>query len=142
MSDSLQPYGLQHTRFPYPLLSPRVCSASCPLSQAMLSPHLILCCPLFHCPSVFPSSESFPMSQLFTLVAHVWSFSFSISPFNEYSRLICFRIDWFDLLTVQGTVKSLLQHYSSEASILQCSAFFIVPLSHPDGTTGKNHSLD
>ena len=135
MSDSLQPYGLQHTRFPYPLLSPRVCSASCPLSQAMLSPHLILCCPLFHCPSVFPSSESFPMSQLFTLVAHVWSFSFSISPFNEYSRLICFRIDWFDPLAVQGTLKSLLQHHNSEVLILWYSALFMVQLSHLYMTT-------
>ena len=75
-------------------------------------------------------------------VAKYWSFSFSISPSNEYSGLICFRIDWFDLLAVQGTLKSLLQHHSSKASVLQHSAFFMVQLSHPYMTTGKNHSFD
>ena len=131
MSDSLQPYGLQHTRFPYPSLSPRVCSASCPLSQRCYLPILSSVVPFSIGLQSFPSSESFPMSQLFTLVAHVWSVSVSISPSNEYSRLICFRIDWFDVLAVQETLKSLLQHHSSKASTLLRSAFLIVQLSYP-----------
>ena len=103
MSESLQPYGLQHTRFPYPSLSPRVCSSSCPLSQRCYLPILSSVVPFSIGLQSFPASESFPMSQLFTLVAHVWSVSVSISPSNEYSRLICFRIDWFRLLAAQGT---------------------------------------
>ena len=130
MSDSLQPYGLQHTRFPYPSLSPRVCSASCPLSQWCYLPILSSVVPFSIGLQSFPASESFPMSQLFTLVAHVWSFSVSISPSNEYSRLICFRIDWFYPLAVQGTLKSLLQHHNSEVLVLWYSAFFMVQLSH------------
>ena len=94
------------------------------------------------CPQSFPASGSFPVNQLFI---SKWpkfsSFSFSISPSNEYSRLISFRIDWFDLLAVQGTLKSLLQHHSSKASILWHSTFFIVQLSHPCITTGKTIAL-
>ena len=106
------------------------------------SNHLILCCPLFLLPSIFPSISVFSNES----VVHIrwpkyWSLSFSISPSNEYSGLISFRIDWSDLLAVQGTLKSLLQHYSSKASILQCSAFFIVQLSHTYMTTGKNIAL-
>ena len=106
------------------------------IESMMPSNHLILCCPLFLPPSIFPSIRVFSNES----VLHIrwpkyWSFSFSISPSNEYSGLISFTIDWFDL-AVQGTLKSLLQHHSSKASILWCSAFFIVQLSHPYMTTG------
>ena len=102
------------------------------------SNHLILCCHLLLLPSIFPSIRVFSNES----VIHIrwpkyWSFSFSISPSNAYSGLISFRMDWLDLLAVQGTLKSLLQRHSSKASILQCSAFFIVQLSHPYMTTGK-----
>ena len=108
------------------------------IESVMPSNHLILCCPLLLLPSIFPSIRVFPNES----VIHIswpkyWSFSFSISSSKEYSGLISFRIDWFDLLAVQGTLKSLLQHHSLKASILQCSAFFIVQLSHPYMTTGK-----
>ena len=104
--------------------------------------HLILCHPLLLPPSIFPSIRVFSNES----VLHIrwpkyWSFGFSISPSNEYSGLISFRIDWLDLLAVQGTLKSLLQHHSSKASILRCSAFFIVQLSHPYMTTGKTIAL-
>ena len=93
---------------------------------------------LFSCFQSLPASGSFPISQLFASGGQsTGSFSFSISPFNEHLGLISFKMDWLDLLAVQGTLKSLLQHYSSKASILQCSAFFIVQLSHPYMTTGK-----
>ena len=98
--------------------------------------HLILCHPLFHLPSIFFSVFS-NESVLCIRWLKDWSFNFSISPSNEYPGLISFRIDWLDLLAVQGTLKSLLQHHSSKASILQCSAFFIVQLSKPYMTTGK-----
>ena len=108
----------------------------------MPSNHLILCCPLLLPPSIFPSIRAFSNES----VLHIrwpkyWSFSFSISPSNEYSGLISFRMDWLDLLAVQGTLKSLLQYHSSKASILQHSAFFIVELSHPYMTTGKTIAL-
>ena len=108
----------------------------------MPSNHLVLCCPLLLRPSVFPSIRVFS-NQLFLRIKwpKYWSFSFSISPSNEYSGLISFRIDWFDLLTVQGTLKSLLQHHNSKVSILQCSAFFMVQLSYPYMTTGKTIDL-
>ena len=112
----------------------------------MPSNHLILCCPLLLLPSVFLSIRVWdqegqePRSQ-FIRWPKYWSLSFSISPSNEYSGLICFKIDWFDLFEVQGTLKSLLQHYSSKASILQRSAFFMVQLSHPYLTTGKTIAL-
>ena len=103
--------------------------------------HLILCHPLL-LPSIFPSIRVFSNeSALCIMCPKHWSFSFSISPSNEYSWLISFRIDWFDLLTVQGPLKSLLQQHSSKESILQCSAFFIVQLSHPYMTTGKTIAL-
>ena len=92
------------------------------------------------CPQSFPASESFPMSQLFRRPKY-WSFSINIRPSNEYSGLISFTIDWFDLLAVQGTLKSLLQHHSLKASILQRSAFFMVQLTHPCMTTGKTIAL-
>ena len=109
-----------------------------PIELVMPSNHLILCCPLLLLPSIFPSIRVFlSESALHIRRPKYWSFSFSISPSNEYSVLISLRIDWFDLLAVQGTRKSLLQHHSSEASILQHSAFFLVQLSHLHMTTGK-----
>ena len=112
------------------------------IESVMPSNHLILCRPLFLPPSIFPSIRIFSNeSFLHIRWPKCWSFSFSISPSNEYSGLISFRIDWFDLLTVQGTLKSLLQHHSSKASILWHSAFFTVQLSHPYMTTGKITAL-
>ena len=111
------------------------------IEGVMPSNHLILCGPLL-LPSIFPSVRVFSNeSVLHIRWPEYWSFSFSISPSNEYSGLISFRMDWLDLLAVQGTLKSLLQHLSSKASILQCSAFCIVQLSHPYMTTGKNTAL-
>ena len=104
--------------------------------------HLILCHLLILLPSIFPSIRVFPNeSALCIRWTKYWSFSFSISHYNEHSRLISFRIDWLDLLAVQGTLKSLLQHHSSKASTLRRSAFFIVQLSHPYTTTGKTIAL-
>ena len=110
------------------------------IESVMPSSHLILCRPILLLPPSLPASESFPMSQLFTWPKY-WSFSFSISPSNEHPRVISFKMDWLDLLEVQGTLKSLLQHHSSKASILLCLAFFIVQLSHPYMTTGKTIAL-
>ena len=112
------------------------------IKSVMPSSHLILCHPLLLTPSIFPSITVFSNES----VLHIrwpkyWSFSFIISPSNEYSGLISFRIDWLDLLAVQGTLKSLLQHHSSKSSILQCSSFFIVQLSRPYMTTGKTIAL-
>ena len=112
------------------------------IKSVMPSNHLILCCPLLLLPSIFPSIRVFSnKSVLHIRWAKYWSFSFNISPSSEYSGLISFRMDWLDLLAVQGTLKSLFQHHSSKASILQCSAFFIVQLSHPYMTTGKTIAL-
>jgi len=108
----------------------------------MPSNHLILCHPLLLPPSVFPSIRVFSSESVLCIRwPKYWSFSFSISPYNEYSVLISFRMDWLDLLAVQGNLKSLLQHHSSKASILWHSAFFIVQLSHPYMTTGKTIDL-
>ena len=112
------------------------------IELVMPSDHLILCRPLLLLPSIFPSIRVFPNES----VLHIrwpkyWSFSFSISPSNEYSGLISFRMDWLDLLAVKGALKTLLQHHSSKASILLCSAFFIVQLSHLYMTTGKTITL-
>ena len=104
--------------------------------------HIIFCRPLLLLPSIFPSIRVFSSESVLRIRwAKYWSFTFSISPSNEYSGLISFRMDWFDLLAVQGTLKSLLQHHSSKASILRRSAFFIVQLSHPYMTTGKTTAL-
>ena len=109
----------------------------------MASNHLILCCPLLLLPSIFPSIRVFSNeSALHVRWPKYWSFSFSISPSNECSELLFFRIDWFDLLAVQGPLKSLLQHHSSKASILRHSAFSMVRLSHSYMTYWKNHSFD
>ena len=108
------------------------------IELVMPSSHLILCYPLLLPPSIFSSIRVFTNESILLIRwPKDWSFSFSISPSNEYSGLISFRIDWLDLLTVQGTLKSLLQHHSSKAPILRHSAFFIVQLSHPYMTTGK-----
>ena len=112
------------------------------IKSVMPSNHLILCHPLLLLPSIFPSIRVFSSESVLCIRwPKYWSFSFSISPFNEYSGLVSFRIDWFDLLAVQGTLKSLLQHNSSEASILQRSAFFMVQVSHPYMTVGKTIAL-
>ena len=130
MSNSLWPHGLQHARPPCPSPTPRVYSHSCPLSDAIQPSH-----PLSSLsPPTFNLSQHqglFKWVSSLNQVAEVLSFSFSISPSNAYSGLISFRMDWLDLLVVQGTLKSLLQHHSSKASILRCSAFFIIQLSHP-----------
>ena len=108
----------------------------------MQSNHFILCHPVLLLPSIFPSIKVFSSkSDINIRWPDYWSFSFTISPSNEHSGLISFRMDWLDLLAVQGTLKSLLQHHSSKASILQCSAFYIVQLSHPYMTTGKTIAL-
>ena len=112
------------------------------IESVMPSNHLILCHPLLLLPSIFPSNRAFlNKSVLHIRWPKYWSFSFNISPSNEHPGLISFRMDWWDLLAVQGTLKSRLQHHSSKASILQCSAFFIVQLSHPYMITGKTIAL-
>ena len=138
MSDSLQPRELQHARPPYPSPITRAYPNPCPLSwwcHLAISSSVL---PFSSCPQSSPALESFPMSQLFG--QSVGSFSF-ISPSNEHPGLISFRMDWLDLLAVQGTLKSLLQHHSSEALIFQHSAFFTIQLSHPNMITGKNIAL-
>ena len=145
MSDSLWPHGLQPTKLPCPSPNPGAFTNSCSLSR--------WCHPTISS-SVVPFSsslQSFPASRVIVIFSNesvfcirwpkCWSFSFNISPSNEYSELVSFRMDWFDLLAVQGTLKSLLQHHSSIASILRCSVFFIVQLSHPYITTGKTMAL-
>ena len=135
---TLWPHGLQHANLPCPSPTPKLMS----IELVMPTNHLILCCPLLLLPSIFPSISVFSNES----VLHVkwpkyWSFSFSVSPSNEHPGLISFRMDWLDLLAVQGTLKSLLHHHSSKASILRCSAFFIVQLSHPYMTSGKTIAL-
>ena len=129
MSNSLWPYVLQHTRLPYPSPPPGACSNSFhQVSDAIWPSHPLR--PLTLLPSIFPCIRVFSNeSALHIRWPKDWSFSFGISPFSEYLRLISFRMDWFDLLAVQGTLKSLLQHHSSKASILGHSAFFMVQLS-------------
>ena len=132
MSDSLRPHESQHARPPCPSPTPRVHANSCPSS------HLILCRPLLLLALIPPSIRVFSNeSTLRMRWPKYWSFSFNISPSNEHPGLISFRMDWLDLLAVQGTLKSLLQHHSSKASILLRSAFFIVQLSHPYMTLEK-----
>ena len=128
VSNSLRPHGLQHIRVPCPSPVPGACSNSC-LSIKLVMPtnYLILCCPLLFLPLIFPTIRVFSNESVLCIRwPKYWSFS--ISPSNEYSELISFRTDWFDLLAVQGT---LLQHHNSNASILGHSAFFMVQLSHP-----------
>ena len=142
MSDSLRPTESQHARPPCPSSTPGVHSDSPSIELVMPSSHLILCRPLFLLPSIPPSIRVFSNeSTLRMRWPNYWSFSFSVIPSKEHPGLISFRIDWLDLLAVQGTLKSLLQHQSSKASILQRSAFFTVQLSHPYMTTGKTIAL-
>ena len=137
MSNSWRPHVLQHARLPCPSPSPRVCSNSCPLSQwchPTISPSVI---PYTSCLQSFRASVFSNDSALHIRWPKYWGFSYSISPSNEYSGLISFRIDCFDLLTAQGTLKNILQHYSLKESVLQHSAFFMVQFSHSFMTTGK-----
>ena len=131
VSDSLRHHGLRHTRPPCPSSTPGVYSNSCPQS-VMPSNYLILCHPLLIPLSIFPSIRVFSEESVLCIRwPNYWSFSFNISPSNEYSGLISFRMDWFDLPAVQWTLKILLQPHSTKASIVLLSAFFIVQLSHP-----------
>ena len=142
MSDSLQPHGLQHASPPCPSPTARVYSNSCPLSRWYHPTTSSYMVPFSSRLQSFPASGSFQMSQFFASGGQkYWSFSFIISPLHEYSELISFRMDWLDHLAVQGTLKSLLQHHSSKASILRRSVFSIVQLSHPYMTTGKTIAL-
>ena len=142
VSNSFWLHELQHTRLPCPLPTPEVYPNSCPLScwcHPTISSSVV---PFSSCLHSFPASESFPVSQFFASGGQSFGVSASTSvPSNEHPGLISFRMDWLDLLTVQGTLKSLLQHHSSKASILH-SAFFIVQLSHPYMTTGKVIALN
>ena len=142
MSDSLRPHELQRTRPPCPSPTPGVYPNPCPSSQwchPAISSSVI---PFSSCPQSFTGLGSFPNeSALHRRWSKYWSFSFNIRPSNEHPGLISFRMDWLDLLAVQGNLKSLLQHHSSKASILLCSAFFIVQLSHAYMTTGKTIAL-
>ena len=141
MSDSLRPHESQHARAPFPSQTPGVCSNLCPSSQRC---HLdtSTCCPLLLLPQTPPSIRVFSnRSTLHMRWPKYWSLSFSISPSNEHPGLTCFRMDWLDLLAVQGTLKSLLQHHSPKASILWHSAFFTAQISHPYMTTGKTIAL-
>ena len=144
---------LSHVRlFVTPQTAAHQASLSLTISQSLLklmsiesvmpSNHLILCHPLLFLPSILPSIRVFSNVLALCLTwPKYWRFSFSISPSNEYAGLISFRIDWFDLLAVQGTPKSLFQHHNPKSSILQCSAFFMVQFSHPYMTTGKTIAL-
>ena len=142
VSNSLWPHGLHHARLLCPSPIPRACSNSCPSSHwchPTISSSVIT---FSSCLQIFPSIKVFSNES----VLHIrwpkdWSFSFSISPSNEYSGLVSFRTDWFDLLAVQRTLKSLLQYHGLKASVLRCSAFFMVQLSHPYMTTGKTIAL-
>ena len=135
VSSSLQTPGLQHARLPYPSSSLSACSNSCPLSQWCHPTITSSVIPFSSCLQSFPASIFSNESVLCIRWPKYWSLSSSISPSSEYSLLISFRIDWFDL-SVQGILKSLLQHHSSKASVLSRSAFFMVQLSHPYMTTG------
>ena len=140
MSDSLRPHGLWNTRLPSPSTSPRVCSDSCPFNQRCYLTISSSAVPFSFCLPSFPASGSFPMSQLFASGAQNIC-SFSIRPSNDYLRLASFRIDWFDLIAAQGTLKSLLQHHNFKTSILWCLTFFMDQLSYLYVTTGKTIDL-
>ena len=154
MSNTYWPHALQQARLPYPSPNPRAYSNSCPSRQTCIrscpthvrliirSNHLILCHPLLLPPSIFPSIRIFSNESVHPIRwPNYWSFSLNISPSNEYSGLISFRMDWLALLAVQEILKILLQHHNSKASILRCSAFFTVQLSHPYMSAGKTIAL-
>ena len=135
MSDFLQPHT-QHARLPCPYLTPKFAQ-----THVYWVRHLILCHLLLLLPSIFPSIRVFSNESVLCIRWPNWSFSFSISPSNEYSWFISIRMDWLDLLAVQGTLQSLIQHHSSKAPILWRSVFFRVPLSYPNMTTGQTTAL-
>ena len=142
MPDSLQLHGLQHARPPCPSPTPRSLPKLMSIESVMPSSHLILCRPLLLLPPIPPSIRVYSNESTHRMRwPKYWSFSFSIIPSKEIPGLISFRMDWMDLLAVQGTLKSLLQHHSSKASILRRSTFFPVQLSHPYMTTGKTIAL-
>ena len=142
MSDCLRPHEPRHARPPCPSLTPGVYSNHMSIESVMPSSHLILCRPLLLLPSIPPRIRVFSNVLMLRMRwPKCWSFSFSISPSSEHPGVISFRMDWLDLLAVQGTLKSLLQHHSSKASIIRHSAFFTVQLSHPYMTTGKTIGL-
>ena len=141
MSDSLQPCGLQHARLPCPSPTPELAQTHVHQVSDAIQPSHPLWSPPPPAFSLSPASGSSNKSVLHIRWPKYWSFSFSISPSNEYSGLISFRMDCLDLLAVQGILKSLLQHHSTKASILRRSAFFVVQLSHPYMTTGKTVAL-
>ena len=142
MSHSLWPHGLQYVRPPCPSPMPGVYSNSCPLSWWCHPTISFSVVPFSSCLQSFQVLGSFQMSQIFCIRwPKYWRFSFNISPSNEYPGLISFRMGWLDLLAVQGTLKSLLQHHSAKASILQCSTFFVVQFSHPYMAIGKTIAL-
>ena len=142
VSHSLQPHESQHSRPPCPSPTPGVHSDSTSIESVIPSSHLTLCRPLLLLPPIPPSIRVFSSESILHIRwPKYWSFSFSIIPSKEIPGLISFRMDWLDLLAAQGTLKSLLQHHSSKASILWCSAFFTVQLSHPYMTTGKTIAL-
>ena len=142
MSSSLRPHGLQQARPPLSITNSRSLLKLKSIESVMPSNHLILCRPLLLLPSIFPRIRVFSHESVLHISwPNYWSISFSISSSNEYVGLISFRMDWLDLLAFQGTLKSLLQHYNSKASIFWCSAFFIVQLSHPYMTIGKTIAL-
>ena len=142
MSKYLQPHGPKHIGLPCPSPSPRAYSKSCPLSWWCHPTISSSIAPFSSCLQSFLASGSYPMSQLFISVAKILEFQLQHQSFQWIFRTDFFRITWFDLLAVQGTLNSLLQHHSSKASILWRSAFFMVQLSDPYMTTGKNHSFD
>ena len=141
LSDSFQPHELQKPRPPCPSPTPGVHSNSCPSNWRCLPAISSSVIPFSSCPQSLPASESSNESTLPMRWPKYWSFSFSVSPSNDHPGLISFRMDWLDLLAVPGTLKSLLQHHSSKASLLRCPAFFTVQLSHPYMTTGKTIAL-
>ena len=142
VSNSLQSHGLQHTRPPLSITNSWSLLKLMSIESVMPSNHLILCHPLLLLPLIFLSIRVLSNESVLRIRwPKYWSFSFSIIPSNEYSGLISFRMDWLDLLAVQGTLKSLLQPHSSKASILRSSAFFIVQLSYPYMTTGKTIAM-
>ena len=154
MSDFLRPHGLQHARPPCPSPAPATCQASLyntiswsslkltSIKSVIPSSHLILCHPLCLLPPIPPSIRVISNESTVRMRwPKYWSFSFSIIPSKEIPGLISFKMDWLDLLVAQGTLKSLLQHHSSKASVLRCSAFFTAQLSHPYLTTGKTRAL-
>ena len=143
MSDSLLPHKLQHTRSPCPSPTPGVHSKLMSIESVLSSSHLILCHPLLLLPPIPTSIRVFSNeSTLLMRWPKYWSFSLNISPSKEHPGLISFRMDWLDLLAVQGTLKNLLQHHSAKASVFQHSAFFLVQLSHLYVTIGKTHSFN